>query len=315
MIKWANKCGFGISLVVLLVLGACKAGAPESEVTKPFKTSTPRPTITPTSPRPTFTPKPTPEGLPIGAALGDTWTRPADEMVMVYVPGETFMMGSDENHPSAQEDELPQHPVTLSSFWIDRTEVTNAQFALCVAAGACARPFTPALDQHADYYENSQYADYPVINVSWGLAQDYCDWVGAQLPHEAQWEYAARGPESWLYPWGNDPPNETLLNFDRVVSDTIRVGSYPQGASWCGALDMAGNVWEWVGDWSLGEDGRIVPTDNAAEPGRNERKVLRGGSWVDVPDYVRSTHQIEDYVGDRDFYNGFRCSVPLTPAP
>ncbi len=155
------------------------------------------------------------------------------------------MMGSEEG----DEDEQPVHEVTLDAFWIDRTEVTNAQFAGCVADGACQPPSETSSSTRDPYYGNDEFADYPVIYVSWNDASEFCEWAGGRLPTEAEWEYAARGPESFTYPWGNNGPSTSLLNFDTNVGDTSEVGSYPDGASWVGALDMAGNVWEWVNDW------------------------------------------------------------------
>jgi formylglycine-generating enzyme required for sulfatase activity len=236
---------------------------------------------------------------------------------MRYVPGGTFQMGSAETDPLAQQDEIPQHTVRLSSFWIDQTEVTNAQFALCVEAGACQPPFRPALDKYQGYYESETYADYPVINVSWEHAWNYCNWVDGTLPTEAQWEYAARGPENRVYPWGDEPPDETLLNYDRVVSDTTRVGSYPEGASWCGGLDMAGNVWEWTADWyrTYSPEPQVDPIG----PNRGIGHVLRGGSWYDDESFVRAANRYVVREAYRDYVTplaygfgvGFRCVVPL----
>ncbi|MCA9712820.1 MAG: formylglycine-generating enzyme family protein, partial [Myxococcales bacterium] len=167
--------------------------------------------------------------------LGDTWERLTDGMVMVYVPAGSFLMGSLGSDPDAENDELPQHRVALDGFWLDRTEVTNFQYGRCVADGDC-RESSYADD--ADWNGRQQ----PVVGVSWDDAVAYCAWAGGQLPTEAQWEYAARGPESLKYPWGNDAPDETLLNYSLSVGGTTEVGSYPAGASWVGALDMAGNV-------------------------------------------------------------------------
>lgn len=175
---------------------------------------------------------------------------------MVYIPTGRFMMGSD---PAADEDawidELPQHEVTLDGFWIDQTEVTNEQYNRCIAAGKCDR---------SEYWNNEAYNtdDQPVVIVSWFDAEIYCAWTGGQLPSEAAWEYSARGDARRLYPWGRDFDGEivnfcdTNCNFDWKDDGyddgfelTAPVGSYPDGASWAGAYDMAGNVWEWIGDW------------------------------------------------------------------
>jgi formylglycine-generating enzyme required for sulfatase activity len=242
-------------------------------------------------------------------------------MVMVYVPGGVFDMGSDQADPHAERDEWPKHQVSLSGFWMDKTEVTNALFARCVAAGACDPPYPPVLGMHAHHYESPQYADHPVLNVDWKHGWTYCDWAGGQLPAEAQWEYAARGPAEWRYPWGDAPPGETLLNYADVVSNTAPVGSYPQGASWCGALDLAGNVWEWTADWYRRYSSE--PQVNPTGPERGIGHVLRGGSWLDGARFVRSTNRyvvreaFAEYGKPRSYGSGvgFRCAVLTGESP
>jgi formylglycine-generating enzyme required for sulfatase activity len=111
-----------------------------------------------------------------------------------------------------------------------------------VADGECGPPSKSGSRTRDNYYDNSQFDDYPVIWVDWHDAVTYCQWVGGRLPTEAEWEYAARGPDGHIYPWGNDPPDDGLVNYNQNVGNTTEVGSYPDGASWVGALDMAGNV-------------------------------------------------------------------------
>ena len=240
---------------------------------------------------------------PGGASLGDTWIRPADGMVMVYVPAGEFHMGSTEG----DSDEQPVHAVALDAFWIDRTEVTNGQYGQCVRAGACDPPIDTASQTRSSYYGNSAYADLPVIYVSWRQATAYCEWAGTRLPTEAEWEYAARANAGWRYPWGNSAPSCDRANYAGCVGDTARVGSYPAGASWCGALDLAGNVWEWVADW-YGEypSGRQL---DPRGPSSGSDRVFRGGSWFDDREYVRAGYR---YKGDEAVVAaidcGFRCA-------
>ena len=184
-------------------------------------------------------------------------------MLLVYVPEGEFMMGSRDGDPQASVEELPQHAVYLDGYWIDQNEVTNQQYAMCVAdSGACTPPIKTNSLSRSSYYDNYQYANYPVIFVSWSQAAAYCAWAGRRLPTEAEWEKAARGPEGRIYPWGNNFDG-TLANycdfncnngwkddrFDDGYSDTSPAGDYPDGESVYGALNMAGNVYEWVADW------------------------------------------------------------------
>jgi serine/threonine-protein kinase len=235
-------------------------------------------------------------------------------MMMVYVPAGTFKMGSE----IGDDRERPVHDVTLDAFWIDRTEVTNAQYAQCVAADKCGAPSSTHSYTRDSYYENDQYDDYPVIYVNWINADKYCTWAGGQLPTEAQWEYAARGPDAHEYPWGSTFDG-TRLNFcdkncpfdwaDKTVddgyADTAPVGSYPNGASWVGALDLAGNVWEWVNDWyGLYPDSNQT---NPTGPASGIQKVLRGGSWYYNADGGRTAYRVHNPPAIRDNHFGFRC--------
>jgi formylglycine-generating enzyme required for sulfatase activity len=232
---------------------------------------------------------------------------------VAYVPAGCFMMGSE----NGDNDERPVHEVCLSGFWIGQTEITNAQYRVCVEQGGCDLP------TNVYYYNDPTYDNHPVVNVTWHNARQYALWAGGLLPTEAQWEYAARGPEDWIYPWGN-AFNGTRLNYcdtncasyDRDLNvndgyaDTAPVGSYPDGASWVGALDMSGNVWEWLTDqydqnfYGTSEASQPDPTGPALGAGR----IIRGGSWSSISERVRASFRSWDQPGVSHPYYGFRVA-------
>ena len=190
---------------------------------------------------------------------------------------------------------------------MDQTEVTNTQYKKCVDAGPCSPPSSSTSHSRDSYYNNPEYDDYPVIYVTWHQAQEYAEWVGGRLPTEAEWEYAARGPDGNIYPWGNGAPDGSLLNYDGNVGDTTTVVSYPDGASWCGALDMAGNVWEWTS--SLYEPYPYDSTDGRENLDAAGWRVVRGGSWRNGRDDARCACR---YDGHPDYswnIDGFRVCV------
>jgi serine/threonine-protein kinase len=229
-------------------------------------------------------------------------------MVMVYIPAGEFLMGAAGSDRNAGDDEKPQHKVYLEAFWIDLTEVTNAMYALCEGAGACQPPDTSKSKTRLFYYGDSRYGDYPVIHVSWEGAHAYCQWAGRRLPSEAEWEKAARGPDGQVYPWGDASPNPGLANFNNHVGDTTAIGRYPDGASPYGALDMAGNVAEWVADWYGENYYAVTPADNPLGPDSGTYRVLRGGSWFNPARVVRVTFRLWNYPDLRFEGGGFRCA-------
>ncbi len=217
-------------------------------------------------------------------------------------------MGSGVSDPAANADEKPQHAVYLDAFWIDRTEVTNAMYARCVQAGKCPEPFHPSSYARDSYFGNPVFDNFPVVYVSGYNAQSYCAWAGRRLPSEAEWEKAARGSDGFIYPWGDSPPDATRANFGRLVIDTTAVGSYPAGASPYGALDMAGNGWEWVNDYYSATYYSISPLRNPTGPGEGQQHVTRGGGWDYSPELVRAAVRIPQVSDYRYAYDGFRCA-------
>jgi formylglycine-generating enzyme required for sulfatase activity len=276
-------------------------------------TETVRPTDTDT---PTPSPTPSPTSIPPAATptqvpgMGSTQVSPKDSMVQMYVPAGDFLMGSDKAKDSqAQDNELPQHTVYLDAFWIDQTEVTNAQYARCVESGLCTPPHSTGSYTHSSYYGDNQYAYYPVIYVDWNQANAYCAWAGRRLPSEAEWEKAARGADGRIYPWGNTAPGKDLLNYNMNIGDTSAVGSFPSGASPYGALDMAGNVWEWVNDWFSDTYYAQSPARNPSGPTSGDYRGLRGGSWSLDERVVGSAYRGYDTSGDGFNVIGFRCAA------
>jgi formylglycine-generating enzyme required for sulfatase activity len=249
---------------------------------------------------------PTPEFIPAGEE--PDWTPVVNEIndvPFVYVPAGCFMMGSE----GGDDDEKPVHEVCLSAFWISQTEVTNDQYRVCVDAGVCEPP------SDRTYFDNPSYADHPVVYIDWDQAKAYAQWLGGGMPTEAQWEYAARGPAGYVYSWGNEELTCELANVIGCVRDTTQVSSYPDGASWTGALDMTGNVWEWVADW-YGSDyystlapGVLDPTG----PESGDIRVLRGGAFVVNQGFARAAYRSRGRPLDRNSYLGFRVAVSILP--
>jgi len=234
----------------------------------------------------------------------DLQTKAMNSIITEKVPGGDFQMGSN----GGDSDETPIRNIKLKDFWIFKYEVTNQEYSQCVEAKKCKSP--KAFDSYTvkNYYGNSGYDNYPVVNLTWQQASDYCQWIGGSLPTEAQWEIAARGVDGRIYPWGNNLPDRDYANYASNNGDTMEVGSFENGMSPNRAMDMAGNVWEWVedryGDYEAGD------LENPSGPNSGSERVIRGGSWGSDVESIRSSNRYA--ISPNEYYGnlGFRCVVP-----
>jgi formylglycine-generating enzyme required for sulfatase activity len=265
----------------------------------------------------------------------------AELAAMVDVPEGPFFMGCDNSNNGGygcRDREVPARTVWLSGFRIDKYEVTNRQYRTCVAAGGCQLPRLFHTVSRDSYYDNPEFDYYPVLWVSWWDAYNYCKWAGKRLPSEAEWEKAARGfADDRPWPWGQERISCERANFTNAqtnphsvcTGDTQRVGSYPLGASPYGAMDMAGNAFEWVMDWWNPDWYDVMPLVNPVNsPGYTDPSmrpaplfVIRGGSYRPDWYYPRTFnrhwghHGEEHPSNDHPYYRNdqvsFRCAQSL----
>ena len=238
-------------------------------------------------------------------------------MQQVCVPAGGFYMGASVNDLTAAQDEKPQHRVYLDSFWIDRTEITNTMFSQCVASGAChKRSYSPylwgvELPNGTPYYGEAKFQDYPVIMLDSDEAQAYCKWAGRRLPYEAEWEKVARSIDGLLYPWGAVLDCEHA-NYLDCKKGPVGVNSYSSSASSYGALNVIGNMWEWVADWYDTNYYTQSPLQNPSGPADGEYRVLRGGGWNSISLELRVTNRTTGKPEhSTDGAIGFRCAVSI----
>jgi eukaryotic-like serine/threonine-protein kinase len=315
-------------LVALIFAVGCQPSLAsiQTAIAQTQSAGTPIPTqtaqIVAVSPSSTFTPAAS--IMPSSTVISAEPTRISaqDGMTLLYVPAGNFLMGSTDADPLAKPKEKPQHTVYVNAFWIDQTDVTNAMYTKCAQGGVCQPPSDLSSATHPSYYGNSKYDNYPVIDVSWDDAAAYCKWAGRRLPTEAEWEKAARGTDGRFWPWGNDdaePPISDILIVDFFVDDTTAVGIYPHGASPYGALDMAGNVEQWVNDWYSATYYQSSPSANPPGPDSGVLRVVRGSGYQLLNQYpFRSGIDIRS--GIRSAWDpsvtfpflGFRCAT-LSP--
>ncbi|MBI9047758.1 MAG: SUMF1/EgtB/PvdO family nonheme iron enzyme, partial [Anaerolineaceae bacterium] len=178
--------------------------------------------------------------------------------------------------------------------------VTNAQYRLCVDAGVCEKP-------DGDFFDQEWMNNHPVVLVDWYDAQNYCNWVGRRLPTEAEWEKSARGTDMRMYPWG-ESIDHSLANYGYQNTGFVEVGSYPNGISPYGALDMAGNVWEWTSDWYQEDYYFESPYENPKGPLQGSHIVLRGGAWYMDDWEVRTALRGANIPDNKSSNDGFRCA-------
>lgn len=247
---------------------------------------------------------------------------------MILLPRSTFSMGSQpielqlvmetcKREPRGTQcdgrffsNELAQHQVTLSSYWLDRTEVTVLEFTRCADAGVCD---APPFDQGGGRFERD---DYPVSLVTWNDAQTYCRWAGKRLPTEAEWERAARGVAARRFPWGEHYATRRA-NHGRFAPDATDssdgylelapVGSFPDGRTPDGFDDLAGNVAEWTAD-SYEDAYEAMPVTDPKGPSFGAYKVVRGGSYQDAMPWLRAASRSFRPPSTRDTAIGFRCA-------
>lgn len=302
---------FPITMALVLLLSACQLGGQAQP------TAIALPTAFPTNTPPAIN-----APAEQGGTAGSERASSVDGMPQVYIPDGTFRMGGLDN--DVTKDEQPAHSVTLKGFWIDKLEVTNAMYMLCVNAGACEPPQYFKSDTRELYFNNAEFNDFPVVYVTWLQADTYCKWSGRRLLTEAEWERAARGDDFRTYPWGDERPDSSRGNFNYLVGDTTRVGNFPAGASPFGVLDMAGNVAEWVHDYYDGDYYAQGVTINPPGPGERSQyfnRVVRGGSFQDAFVDVRVANRAsvqgsnpdasdiysKEYLGEVSPKIGFRC--------
>jgi formylglycine-generating enzyme required for sulfatase activity len=258
------------------------------------QTPTPVPVTLTAPPR---TPTPVPLDLSPSVEVGASFVY-ADGTTVVAVPAGRFVMG----HGGAAN---PEHPVTLSDFWIYSTEVSNRQYSICVAQGRCTEPNSTDDPDYAVFASQNR----PVSGVTYDQARDYCAFMDGDLPTEAQWEKAARGGDARPYPWGDNAPSCDLLNFNSCLKHTSDVTAAPKGKSAFGVLDMAGNVFEWVADWYDPLYYRTGPAGDPPGPASGRARVVRSSGYRSNADQSLSYARFYSSPGDHRGDLGFRCVV------
>jgi sulfatase modifying factor 1 len=270
----------------LVVLFALVDACGRSTIPTPVPTETPIPTATLV--------KVTPPPVQVGASY-----LYVDGTTLVAVPSGSFIMGD----PKGKDN--PQHQVTLGDFWIYSTKVTDTQYKFCFDAGYCTAPD----ETDNPNFNDLAYGNRPVVGVTYDQATAYCKFVHARLPTEAEWEKAARGPDGYNYPWGNDKPTCDLLNFGRCVRDLTSVNKYPEGKSYYGALDMDGNTYEWVADWYAADYYSASPSNDPRGPDKGNQRVIRSAAFDSDAYLLNSARRSSADPASHTNELSFRCAV------
>jgi len=240
---------------------------------------------------------------------------------MVLIPAGLFSMGYEIENDNewGDMDEDPVHEVTLSAYWMDKYEVTSANFSEFLNAHqGFSEQFieiTPSVTIElvdGKYQPRAGLENFPANRVSWYGADAYCRWKGKRLPTEAEWEKAARGTDQRVFPWGNEFPDNSRVTFRRKFSELgfkvmEPVDGMSRGVSPYGIHHMAGNVWEWVADWFDGGTYEDPEQKNPQGPKTGISKVLRGGNWYYKAYYMRTTYRFNERPDQFNIWQGFRC--------
>ncbi len=238
-----------------------------------------------------------------------------DGAPMVLIPEGPFPMGVPKAARDGGVDERPNHEVFISTFYMDKYEVTNGRYLPFVTETGHRTPQHPTDPTKGLWKGNmmpESVTDLPVINVDWADAQAYCHWAEKRLPTEAEWEKAAKGPNDWRFPWGDVEPTQEHANFNQLAwrgeATLVQVGIYEKGKSPYGVYDVAGNVWEWVADWYDPEYYQKSPYRNPKGPETGTSKTLRSSGWQGETPQMRIFTRIKSLPTDRNHSTGFRCA-------
>jgi formylglycine-generating enzyme required for sulfatase activity len=285
--------GFGIT---------AQETAPEKAAEAPPESTAPS---KPEKPPPTAKPSPTPIAPPErepAVAVSKAEIRARDTVPLVLIPAGEFLMGSG----NGDQEEKPMHSVYVDTFYMDKFEVTIAQYEKFLRSSGRKGP------RYWEEVNLDEYRDRPVIGVNWEDAHGYCEWAGKHLPTEAQWEKAARGTDGRIYPWGNGPPAAKHGNFGQCCEwkgykSLAAVNLHEEGKSPYGVHNMVGNVREWTRDWYGAEYYAMSPRSNPLGPESGTERVIRGGSWANSGEYLQATNRDRERPDLASATIGIRC--------